>query len=150
MDKIIDLKNEEFFIPQYVDLRNSYVDLLLTLPVNINNTREWLKKTEIEVRGIVRDNILFGAAILYLDKGGEIAFFVREQNKGFGGRLLNAIEMVAIERGLKSVWAWVLDYNYIAQKVFEKNGYIREKIAPQKVYNKKNCRGVIFRKRLRK
>ncbi len=91
---------------------------------------------------------MLGVAILYIDKGGEIAFFVRDQNRGFGSRLLNAIEMAATGRGLKNVWAWVLDDNYIAQRVFEKSGYVRGKKASPKVYDKKQYRSVVFRKRL--
>ncbi|MEW6740277.1 MAG: GNAT family N-acetyltransferase [Nitrospirota bacterium] len=127
-EEIINLKEHDFFIEQYINLRNSYAELLLTLPVNISDTKEWLKKNDIEIRGVVQDITLLGVVILYLNKNGEIAFFVREQNKGFGGMLLDIIEKLAIERGLKSVWAWVLKDNLIAQRVFEKKGFIKEEI----------------------
>jgi GNAT superfamily N-acetyltransferase len=146
--KVIDLKKEKKLLQQYVDLRNQYVHLLLTLPVFLDKTEEWLRKTDTEVRGIVQDETLYGVAILYVNMGGEIAFFVREQNKGLGSQLLNIIETVAMERGVKAVWAWVLDNNEIAQKVFEKSGYMREERIEKKVYNQKDYQGIIYRKEL--
>lgn len=143
--KTIDLKKEEDFVEQYVNLRNSYCKELLTVPVSISETKEWLKKDNIELRGMVEDNILCGATILYLNREGEIAFFVREKNKGFGRKLLNIIEIVAKESGLKNVWAWVHDYNYISQMVFDRSGYIKDKRA-KKVYCNKEYGGTIFRK----
>jgi len=125
--EIIDFKEKEYFIEQYVHLRNSYTDLLLTSPVNIPETKECLKKTnDIEIRGIVQDNILLGVVILYLNREGEIAFFVKKQNQGMGSRLLEIIEGVAKEKNLRSIWGWVLKENLIAQRVFEKKGFIKE------------------------
>ncbi|MBI4690946.1 MAG: GNAT family N-acetyltransferase [Nitrospirae bacterium] len=124
--RYVDIKEDENIIEQYISLRNRYTELLLTLPVNIDETKEWIGRNDIEVRGIVQDGILLGAAILYLSRDGEIAFFVEDQNRGIGGSLLEMIEKVAGDKGLKSVWAWVLKDNLIAQRVFEKNGYLRE------------------------
>ena len=148
MDRIevIDLKREEYLIPQYVELRNRYVDLLLTHPVTPTETREWLIHGDVEVRCLVKDNVLMGAAILYLNKGGEIAFFVRETNKGSGSRLLNIIENVAKERELTTVWAWVLKQNEIGKQVFKKNTYKKEEKIETKLYNQKKYQGFVFRK----
>lgn len=150
MDRIevIDLKKEEYLIPQYVDLRNSYIDLLLSHPVTPTETKEWLTHEDVEVRCLVENGVLLGVAILYLNRRGEIAFFVREQNKGLGSKLLNIIETVAMERGLNAVWAWVLNHNEIAQKVFEKSGYMKEETTERKVYNQKDYQGIVFRKAL--
>jgi len=147
--KIIDLKKEEFFIEQYVNLRNSYVKLLLTLPVNISETKEWLKRNDIEIRGLAQDNVLLGVVILYLSRDGEIAFFAKQVNKRIGSRLLKIIKEVAKEKKLKFIWAWVLKDNFIAQRVFEKNGFVRGEIS-ERIYNKKEYRGIIFRRVLRK
>lgn len=137
MDKVIDLKKDESFIPQYVDLRNRYSELLLTNPIAVNETKLWLMNEDVEVRCLIEDGILTGAAILYLNKKGEISFFARDPNKGIGSRLLAIIENVGRGRNLQSVWAWVLKENVIAQKVFEKNGFIREGII------EKECRGML-------
>ena len=61
--------------------------------------------------------------ILYVGKGSEITFFVKHPNQGIGSKLLNIIEDVAKERKLTSLWAWVLKNNFIAQRVFTKNGF---------------------------
>jgi GNAT superfamily N-acetyltransferase len=133
-EKIIDLKEETYFIEQYVNLRNSYCNLLLTKPVTVAETREWLNKKDIEIRCIVCRNELLGAAILYIRKNGEIAFFARDRNKGIGSRLLNILEEVAREKGIKTMWAWVLCDNMIAQRVFDKNGFLMGQII-EKEYN---------------
>ncbi len=150
--QIIDLKGfcgkDEDFIAQYVNLRNSYADLLLTSPVEIDETREWLKNADIEIRGIVEDNILCGVTILYLNRQGEVAFFVREPGRGLGTRLLEIIERVALEKGLTSVWAWVLHDNHIAQRAFEKNGYLREGTA-EREFNNRLFKGFRFGKKLK-
>jgi predicted acetyltransferase len=126
--EIIDLKKESGFIDQYVHLRNAYTELLLTSPVTPAETKVWLKRDDIEVRGLVHGNILLGAVILYLSRNGEIAFFVKNKNKGFGSTLLDIIENVAKEKRLKSLWAWVLKDNITAQRVFDKNGFLQENI----------------------
>lgn len=126
---IIDLREQEFYIEQYVNLRNKYTDLLLTYPINIQSTKESLVKNDVEIRVLAQNNILVGAVILYLYREGEIAFFVKEKNKGIGSRLLGIVEEVANKRGLKFIWAWVLKDNYIAQRVFEKNGFIKKNIS---------------------
>lgn len=124
--EIIDLKEEEHYIEQYVQLRNKYAELLLTSSVNFFETKKWIKKNDIEIRGLAQNNVLLGVVILYLSKDGEVAFFVKDINIGIGSKLLNIIDEVAKERKLESIWAWVLDYNYIAQRVFEKKGYIKQ------------------------
>lgn len=122
----IDLKKKKNFVDQYVQLRNTHTELLLTSPMNISATKEWLEKNDIEIRALAEDNILLGVVILYQNKEGEISFFVKAPSKGIGSRLLNIIEEVARKKNLRSIWAWVLKENLIAQKVFEKKGFIRE------------------------
>ncbi len=126
--KVVDLKKEKNFIKQYVLLRNSYIKQLLTSPVSFFETIHWIKRNNVELRGIIKGNNLLGVVILYVNRGGEIAFFVRYLNKGVGNRLLRVIERVAKQRGLKMIWAWALKDNFIAQRVFEKNNFIKEDI----------------------
>ncbi len=71
------------------------------------------------------NDILLGATILYLDREGEIAFFVKQPNTGLGSHLLMIIQEVACQKGLNSIWAWVLRDNAIACRAFEKNGFLK-------------------------
>lgn len=146
-EEIIDLKNHEYFIEQYVDLRNSYTEQLLTSPVNISETKEWLKLNDVEIRGIVREDVLLGVVILYLHRDGEIAFFVRDKNKGVGSKLLEIIEVVGIEKKLNVIWGWVLKDNLIAQRVFEKSGFLKEGIS-ERQYKGLIKQGYIYKKYL--
>jgi ribosomal protein S18 acetylase RimI-like enzyme len=145
--RIIDLKKDEFFVPQYVELRNHYVDLLLTDSVTVDETKEWLVKANIEVRCFVDNHVLVGVVILYLDKEGEVAFFVKNRNRGIGSQLLKVIEEVAKEKRLNSLWAWVMSSNLTAQKTFTKNGYLLEGETEKKFRNK-IFRGFVFRKKV--
>jgi predicted acetyltransferase len=145
--KIIDLKQNELFIPQYVELRNHYVDLLLTNSVTVDETKEWLGREDVEIRCLIEDNVLTGAAILYLNKKGEVAFFVRNTHRGIGSQLLKVIEEVAKEKKLNSLWAWVMSSNMAAQKTFIKNGYLLEG-ETEKKYRDKVFPGFVFRKKI--
>jgi hypothetical protein len=146
-DRVVNLKKDVYFIEQYVKLRNHYGDLLVTNPVNVVETKEWLGREDIEIRGIVRDNLLIGAVILYLNRKGEIAFFSRIDRSGLGDKLLSIIEIAAKERGLREVWAWVLFDNVIAQRSFLKNGYQKEGDST-KAYRGQIMNGFVFRKEL--
>ena len=143
--EVIDLKKDDRFVGQYVHLRNSYVDLLLTSCVGNSETREWLKNEDVEVRGLVSDDVLTGVAILYMNKGGEIAFFAKEKNRGIGGRLLALIEEVARKRKLDTIWGWVVDGNLIAQRVFQKSGFVSEGMS-EREYGGSIRRGVKYTK----
>jgi len=145
--KIIDLKKDEFFVPQYVELRNYYADFLLTDSVTVDETKEWLVQANIEVRCLVEDHVLVGVVILYLDKEGEVAFFVKNKNRGIGSQLLKVIEDVAEEKSLHSLWAWVVSSNIAARKTFTKNGYLLEGEAERRHRNKR-LQGFVFRKTL--
>lgn len=145
--QVVDLKENAGFIRQYVDLRNRYVDLLLTREVLREETGEWLEKPEVEVRCLVEGDVLAGAVILYLGRGGEVAFFVREPGKGVGSELLRIIEGVGMERGLRSLWAWVLRTNIPALKTFLKNHYIIDG-ETEKWHKGSAYRGYLLKKRI--
>jgi ribosomal protein S18 acetylase RimI-like enzyme len=147
--RIVDLKKEDKFICQYITLRNSYCDMLLTSPVDMKGTEKWLKEKgdNVEILGLVESGDLSGVSILYLDKNGEIAFFSKDPNKGTGDRLLKIIEKAARSRKVSYIWAWVLKDNSIAQHVFEKNGFIKEK-DDMREYGGVMKKGVFYRKGL--
>ena len=146
-ERVIDLKREEGFIEEYVSLRNLNSELLTTQLVNVAETKDWLKDNQIEVRGLVKDDIFLGAVVLYLNRDGEIALFVRNRHQGIGTKLLKIVEQVAEEKKLGSVWAWVLLDNQKAQRAFRKNGYTMEGQS-SRFYEGKNKPGIIFRKQL--
>lgn len=145
---VINLKEKRNFIEQYVNLRNKYKEQLLSLPINIFDTKKWLDTTDAEIRGIVEESVLLGICILHLNRNGEIGFFVKDKNKGIGAKLLNIIEKVALEKKLGSVWAWVLEDNAIAQHVFEKKSFLKEGIS-KKEYLGIVKQGVTYRKYLK-
>ena len=145
--RVIDLKDEPDFLEQYVKLRNSYCDLLLTNPVSVDQTKQWLKDNNILIRGLVREKTFLGAVVLYLHRENEVAFFVMERNKGLGTKLLEIIEQVAEKEKLNSLWAWVLINNPVAQRVFEKRGFVRVKSSSRQ-YKGKILSGIVYTKDL--
>lgn len=146
-ERVIDLKKEEKFIEEYVSLRNRYSELLTTQLVNVAETKEWLKDNQIEVRGLVQDHFFLGAVVLYLNREGEIALFVKDRHQGIGTKLLKIVEQVAEDKKLGSIWAWVLLDNQKAQKMFRKNGYTME-TQSARFYEGEDKPGIIFRKKL--
>ncbi len=150
MDKIkriIDLKKEKAFIEAYVSLRNRYADLLLTRTVNAAETKEWLKRGDIETRAILWGSDLVGATILYLHREGEITFFVKEPNQGLGSQLLRIIEEVARQERLEYIWGWVLEDNLTAKRAFEKNRFIKEGIR-ERTFKAQVKSGIVYKKYL--
>lgn len=147
MQKLIDLRQHQELLPQYVELRNRHASLLLAGAVTVDETTEWLRRERVDVRCLVADTVLMGAVVLYLKRDGEVAIFVREQGGGAGRSLLQAIEKTARNAGLKRIWAWVLVDNNSAHKLFTKNGYLLEERTERK-YNNKIWQGLVFRKQL--
>ncbi len=138
--EVVYLKEDYTYLEQYVDLRNKYKALLLSSSVTVKHTKEWLSELNGEIRGLAEDGILLGVVILYLDKGGEITFFAKHKNRGIGSELLKIINEIAKERRLKYIFSWVAKDNLIAQRSFEKNGFIFDKIQ-EKEYHGKIKRG---------
>ena len=143
--KVIDLKKRPRFLDQYITLRNTHAEFLLTSPVTYSDTKKWLLNNHIEIRGLIQNDILLGATILYLDREGEIAFFVKQPNTGIGSNLLMIIQEVAHQKGLNSVWAWVLRDNAIARRTFEKNGFLKMEPA-ERIYKGAIKQGITYRK----
>lgn len=143
--RVINLKDEGSFIAQYVELRNKYCELLLTVPVNVEETKKWIENEDVEVVGVVKEDALLGAAILYLHRAGEITFFVRTPNCGVGAYLLKVVERIARDKGIVYIWAWVLDENIAAQRTFIKAGYALEKES-SKYFERRPRKGVVFQK----
>ena len=81
--KVIDLKERRNFLQQYIDLRNQYCKVLLTSQVDLPETEDWMKGNLIEIRGMVKENILLGVVILYLHRGGKLPFLSRTQTKAW-------------------------------------------------------------------
>ena len=143
--RVINLKDEGSFIAQYVELRNKYCELLLTVSVSVEETKTWIENEEVEVVGVVKGDALLGVAILYLHRAGEIAFFVRTPNHGTGSYLLKVVERIARDKGIVNIWAWVLEENIAAQRTFIKVGYALEKES-SKYFERRLRKGVVFRK----
>lgn len=145
--RIVDIRTEPRFVAQYLELRNRHAEILMTEPVSDAETHEWLRTAAVEIKGLVRDDQLEGVALLYLERGGEVAFFTRQPGAGTGSRLLQVIEGAARLRGISSVWAWVRKENIIAQRAFEKNGYDSSG-EESRIYRGEERRGILYRKRI--
>jgi GNAT superfamily N-acetyltransferase len=143
--KIIDLKKDDEYISQYIELRNSYSHLLLTDIVKKEETVKWIKNSKTTILGTAKNNELLGVIILYLDRDNEIAIFTKEQKKGIGTLLLTEIEKTAKKNNINKLWAWVRKDNIPAQKLFEKNGYKLTKNSLRK-YDNKDLNGFVFQK----
>jgi len=121
--KVADLRRSSRYIGQYVALRNRHADLLLTSEVGVEETEEWLRRTGDPVIVVTAGAELLGAAVLYLRRQGEVAFFARRPRRGIGSALLRALEGEARARGLGSIWGWALEDNAAARGAFEKCGF---------------------------
>ncbi len=124
MRNVFDLKKFPEFLPEYVNLRNAYCDLLLTQPVVMAESIQWLKTTTAEIRLIEESLQVLGVVLLYVDREGEVALFTRQSNKGIGTNLLEIVDDLAYKLQLPSIWAWVRENNNKAAYIFEKCGYI--------------------------
>jgi GNAT superfamily N-acetyltransferase len=121
--RIVNLREEPQFIRQYIELRNLYRDQLLTNEVDLQGTEKWMANSNVEIICAVEGERLLGAVVLYLDRGGEVAFFVRTPGKGLGSRLLAAADLLVKKNGTDRLWAWTMKENFPAQRAFEKAGY---------------------------
>jgi len=126
MIKNINIKKGKF-IGQYVRLRNKYVGELMTHKVTIAGTLRWFANTDVEIYGITENEDLLGVVLIYIEKGNEIAFFVKKSGQGIGTRLLKIADRIAKKRQLTQLWAWTKVENIMAKRCFEKNGYIKQK-----------------------
>lgn len=147
--RFVDLKTEVAYIDQYIELRNIYKDLLLTSPVNREETVKWMREQDIEIAGIANDSVLLGVVILYLSKDGEVTFFARDKNRGIGTMLLSIAEQMGHKRRLDHIWAWVLEENLIARHVFEKCGFIHNGVEVRN-RNESLYRGIRYIKKINK
>jgi GNAT superfamily N-acetyltransferase len=146
--KIVDLKAEPQFIRQYVELRNTYCDQLLTSMVDLQGTEKWVADSNVEIMCAIDGKRFLGAMVIYLDKGGEVAFFVRTPGKGIGSRLLAAADLVARKKRIDRLWAWTKKENLPAQLAFENAGYqhIKNEL---KTFCRKTYQGAVYSKKLK-
>jgi hypothetical protein len=146
--EFVDLKAVPRLLEQYVDLRNKYSSDLLSEPVEMKNTENWLSTANIKVICAVAEKTLQGVAILYFDKGGELAFFSRTPGKGTGSCLLVEADKSALSKGLGRIWAWTAKTNQSAQSSFIKSGYSAVEETERK-FRSMSILGIIFEKHLK-
>lgn len=144
---IIDLKNYPELISEYVLLRNRFVKLLMTQPVGYEDTSLWLKRKDIDIRCAIEHGAVIGAAILYISRKGEVAFFSKYSCNGIGTILLRAIYEAAYKRGLNHIWSWTSIDNVPAQHAFLKNGYIQDRIEIRS-YDEESVSGIVYTKQI--
>lgn len=144
---IFNLREKSNLLYQYVQLRNVNARALLTNEISLEQTREYLKKYTTQIYGAVEKDTLEGVVILYTQRNGEIAIFVRNRHEKVGTNLLEHIEAVAEKLALPYVWAWVSITNRAAQGLFKKQGFMGLR-TQNKVYNGTQFEGIKFRKYL--
>ena len=127
-DKIVNIRENIEFLDEYVSLRNKYVDNLLSHHVTLQDTLKWLNNTDVELYGLVKGKEIIGVILIYVEKGGEITFFVKYPGRGLGSVLLQTAEKFAIKMDIKRLYAWTRCDNVAARRSFEKNGYTNQGI----------------------
>lgn len=124
-ESCVDLHKDSPWIAAYVELRNRYTELLLTEPVDVESTRNWLTSQDVaKVRCLIDVDRLLGCVLLYPARKGEVAVFVAEKGRGVGTRLIHLVPEMVSEMGLTSAWAWVRADNPVAGRVFENCGFV--------------------------
>lgn len=120
---IHDLKGTHCLIDQYVRLRNKYAENLLTNYVSNQETLDWLHKKSVVVFVACEGDELVGALVLYIEKEGEIAVFVKNKRRGIATVLLENAKQYAKGEKMKKIWAWVATTNKASNVLFQKNGF---------------------------
>jgi spore coat polysaccharide biosynthesis protein SpsF len=126
-------------LEQYVKLRNKYKDTLNSSIITLEGTKKWLEQNSAYLRGIVKQKMLIGVIIIYINKNYELTFFSKEIGMGVGKFLLNIADDIAEEKKIKKLWAWTSINNFPSIKSLEKNGWkvisqTKNKIYFEKVY----------------
>ncbi|HEY5998743.1 MAG TPA: GNAT family N-acetyltransferase [bacterium] len=123
MSEIVDLRDAPELLEGYVALRNRHAELLLTEPVTAEETRRWLAESPVQVRLLREGGRVLGAAVLYPQRGAEVAVFVDEPGHGTGPALLLAIEEASRGLGATEIRAVVRYDNLRARRAFLKAGF---------------------------
>ena len=113
-------KGDVPLIEGYVTLRNQLRPMLAAKEVTVKETLAWLEKMA-GVLVAVDDYEVVGAVAI--SSYGEISVFHNGSHKGLGSDLLVRWENMAKEAGFKRVWAWTMQENGKAQKLFKRHKY---------------------------
>jgi len=142
--KIINLKNNMVYLKDYIYLRNTYSDCLLTKKVTKNKTKQWLKTHQVDIFIAILKEEVVGAIIIYYEKNNEITIFTKYKNKGIGSKLLFYILNKA-KFNKYDLWAWIEQNNVLSYKLFKKFGFIKIKDF-EKEFKGMNFNGYILKK----
>jgi GNAT superfamily N-acetyltransferase len=102
-------------------MRNRFVKELMTKPVTIAETKQWMNDDVGEIICMIEDGSLVGGVIIY-EFTEAIAIFC-EPGKGCGSRLLEYAERWAKEDGHDTLMAKVQPDNERSVRFFLKHGY---------------------------
>ena len=141
---LCNLKNSQHYIKHYIDLRNQNKEQLLTDSISEDETILWLNSANVCVKVAIENDELIGAAILYFDKAGEVAIFVKHKRSGVGTALLKEIQVQAQNENIKNLWAWVSNTNIASKKLFEKNKFNAD-MPCSRVFAGINYYGIIYK-----
>jgi len=116
---MLDLEKNTAYVGLYVFLRNQYIKELMTQPVTVKGTLEWLKENKGTILVHLEDGRVVSAVIIHNRQ--EVTVF--SSVKGMGDTMLKEAEVVARAKGYNHLWARTLPDNKQAQALFLRNGY---------------------------
>ena len=120
--EIIDLNANWEYIPGYVDLRNKFIEELMTQRITAEGTEKWLEGGEGQIHCVVEDGAVIAAVIVR--KRCEVTVF--SDKPGIGDSLLEEAEKMAYSMGMGKLWAKIHLTNSKSFKLFERGGYKHE------------------------
>lgn len=120
--RIVNLKEHPEWVASYVELRNRFAEALVTKPVTAEETKRWMAAENVDVWVAASKTRVVAAAVLFGQRGGEVAIFNSMPHSNIASQLLQALEQKARE-SQKLVWAWTYQFNARAGEFFERNGY---------------------------
>ena len=118
----VDLRQYKFLIPEYVSMRNRYVSELMTIPITLEMTIDWLdaRPSKGMVFCVLSGNSLVGAFIISFERRQEFSVFVDKPGTGTGRFILGELERVCRSEGISKIWARIRDDNVRAKAFFDK------------------------------
>ena len=116
---MVNLCSAREHVKGYIDLRNRYTDELMTKPITVESTEEWLRSGGGLIHIAVECGSVVSAVIVH--KRREVTIF--SDKAGVGNTLLAEAEAMAQELGFCDLWARVEENNIKAHDLFLRIGY---------------------------
>lgn len=119
---MINLGYNKQYIQSYVELRNQFIEELMTQKITVEGTKDWLSNDNGKIHCLIEDERVIAAVIVR--KRREVTVF--SDRSGMGDMLLREADKMAYEMGFDRVWAKIHLKNDKSIKLFERSGYNHE------------------------